>query len=156
MLKKFIFAFFLIFFFSSCGYTPIYLNSSETNFEISNFKINGNNEINSIVKNKLKKYFNNNHKKKYNIEILTNYKKVSVAKDATGNTTNFKLIIDLDLNYMEIDTAQKNQIKNIFFSEELNIKRNQNNYEQNNYEQIIIKNMTEILTEKIILRLSRS
>ena len=156
MLKKFIFPFFLVLFFSSCGYTPIYLNSSETYFEISNFKIKGNSQVNSIVKNKLKKYLNNNHQKKYDVEILTNYKKVSVAKDATGNTTNFKLIIDLDLNYMEIDTAQKNQIKNIFFSEEINIKRNQNNYEQNNYEQIIIRNMTEILTEKIILHLSRS
>ena len=56
---------------------------------------------------------------------------------------------------MEINTAQENEIKNIFFSEELNIKRNQNNYEQNNYEQIIIENMTEILTEKIITHLSR-
>ena len=156
MLKKFIFPFFLVLFFSSCGYTPIYLNSSETYFEISNFKIKGNSQVNSIVKNKLKKYLNNNHQKKYDVEILTNYKKVSVAKDATGNTTNFKLIIELNLSYMEIDAEQKNQIKNIFFSEELNIKRNENNYEQNNYEQIIIKNMTEILTEKIILHLSRS
>ena len=156
MLKKFIFPLFLVLFFSSCGYTPIYLNSSETYFEISNFKIKGNSQVNSIVKNKLKKYLNNNHQKKYDVEILTNYKKVSVAKDATGNTTNFKLIIELNLNYMEIDAEQKNQIKNIFFSEELNIKRNENNYEQNNYEQIIIKNMTEILTEKIVLRLSRS
>ena len=155
MFKKFIFPFFLIFFFSSCGYTPIYFNSLETSFEILNFKISGNNEINRVVENKLKKYLNNNHKKKYDIEIITNYKKVSVAKDATGNTTNFKLIIDLDLNYMEINTAQENEIKNIFFSEELNIKRNQNNYEQNNYEQIIIENMTEILTEKIITHLSR-
>ena len=156
MLKKFIFPFFLVLFFSSCGYTPIYLDSSEAYFEISSFKIKGNSQVNSIVKNKLKKYFNNNHQKKYEVEILTNYKKESVAKDATGNTTNFKMIIDLDFNYMEIDTAQKSQIKNILFSEELIIKRNQNNYEQNNYEKIIIKNMTEILTEKIITHLSRS
>ena len=156
MLKRFIFPCLLIFFFSNCGYTPIYLNSSETNFEISNFRIKGNNEINLIVENKLNKYINNNHEKKYDLEILSNYEKISVAKDTTGNTTNFKLIVDLDLNYIEIDTAQNNELKNIFFSEELIIKRNQNNYEQNNYEQIIIKNMTEILTEKIILHLSRS
>ena len=156
MLKRFIFPCLLIFFFSNCGYTPIYLNSSETNFEISNFIIKGNNEINLIVENKLNKYINNNHEKKYDLEILSNYEKISVAKDTTGNTTNFKLIVDLDLNYIEIDTAQNNELKNIFFSEELIIKRNQNNYEQNNYEQIIIKNMTEILTEKIILHLSRS
>ena len=63
MLKKFIYPLFLIFFLSSCGYTPIYLSSSESNFEISNFKIDGDNEINSIVKKKLNKYLNNDYKK---------------------------------------------------------------------------------------------
>ena len=156
MLKKFIFPLFFIFFFYSCGYTPVYLNPSEVNFEISNFEISGNYEINNIVENRLKKYFSNNSKKKYNVNILTNYKKESVAKDATGNTTNFKLIIDLNLNYKQIDTSQEKQQKDIFFSEELIIKRNQNNYEQNNYEQIIIKDMTEILTERIVLHLTRN
>ena len=152
MLKKIIFPLFLILFISNCGYTPLYVNSSNGNFEISNFKIDGNNEINSIVKNKLKKYLNNNSNKKYNLEILTNYEKLSVAKDATGNTTNFKLIVDINLNYSEINKSQKN----IFFSEELIIRRDRNNYEQNNYEQIVIKNITEMLTDKIILHLSRN
>lgn len=152
MLKKIIFPLLFILFITSCGYTPLYLNSSKVNFEISNFEIDGNNEINNIVKKKLKKYLNNNSNKKYNLEILTNYEKLSVAKDATGNTTNFKLIVDIDLNYTEIDKSQKN----IFFSEELIIKRDRNNYEQNNYEQIVVKNMTEMLTDKIILHLSRN
>ncbi len=156
MLKKFIYPLFLIFFLSSCGYTPIYLSSSESNFEISNFKIDGDNEINSIVKKKLNKYLNNDYKKKYDVKIFTNYEKVSVTKDVTGNTTNFKLIVNLNLNYVNINTKQKNQSRNIFFSEELIMEKNQNNYEQNNYERIVIKNLTEILAEKIILHLSRS
>ncbi len=156
MLKKFIYPLFLIFFLSSCGYTPIYLSSSESNFEISNFKIDGDNEINSIVKKKLNKYLNNDYKKKYDVKIFTNYEKVSVTKDVTGNTTNFKLIVNLNLNYININAKQKNQSRNIFFSEELIMEKNQNNYEQNNYERIVIKNLTEILTEKIILHLSRS
>ena len=156
MLKKFIYPLFLIFFLSSCGYTPIYLSSSESNFEISNFKIDGDNEINSIVKKKLNKYLNNDYKKKYDVKIFTNYEKVSVTKDVTGNTTNFKLIVNLNLNYVNINTKQKNQSRNIFFSEELIMEKNQNNYEQNNYERIVIKNLTEILAEKVILHLSRS
>ena len=35
------------------------------------------------------------------------------------------------------------------------IKRNENNYEQNNYEKIIIKNMSELMIERMILYLSR-
>lgn len=156
MLKKLIFPFLFILLFSNCGYTPVYLNSSEADFKISNLKINGSNEVNSIVENKLKKYLTKNSKKKYDLEIFTNYKKISVAKDTTGNATNFKLIIDLNLNYTEINAEQKNKPENIFFSEEIIIKRNQNNYEQNTYERIVIKNMSEVLIEKIILYLSRS
>ena len=156
MLKKLIFPFLFILLFSNCGYTPVYLNSSEADFKISNLKINGSNEVNSIVENKLKKYLTKNSKKKYDLEIFTNYKKISVAKDTTGNATNFKLIIDLNLNYTEINAEQKNKPENIFFSEEIIIKRNQNNYEQNTYERIVIKNMSETLIEKIILHLSRN
>ena len=49
---------------------------------------------------------------------------------------------------MEKLTQTKKSNRKYFFSEELNIKRNENNYEQNNYEQIIIKNMTEISNGK--------
>ena len=41
-------------------------------------------------------------------------------------------------------------------SENIIIKRDQNNYEQNNYERIIVKNMSELLVEKIVLHLSGS
>tara|TARA_B100001057_G_scaffold225140_1_gene225407 strand:+ start:1256 stop:1726 length:471 start_codon:yes stop_codon:yes gene_type:complete len=156
MLKKFILPLFIIFFSSNCGFTPVYLNMSGTNFEISNLELNGNNQVNRIVENKLRKYLNNNKKRKYNVEIVSNYKKVSVSKDSTGNTTNFKLIIDLNLNYTEFNSEKKIQSNNIFYSEQLIIKRNPNNYEQNSYEQILIKNMSELLIEKIILHLSRS
>ena len=85
MLKKLIFPLFFILFFSNCGYTPVYLNSSEADFKILSLKINGSNEVNSIVEDKLEKYLIKNSKKKYDLEIFTNYKKVSVAKDTTGN-----------------------------------------------------------------------
>ena len=104
----------------------------------------------------LKSYFNNGSSKTYNIKINTSYKKVSAAKDATGNTTDFKLTTNLNLNYEIIDSKEIKQNKSISFSESFIIKRNQNNYEQNNYERIVIKNLTEILAEKIILHLSRS
>ena len=156
MLKKLIFPLFFILFFSNCGYTPVYLNSSEADFKILSLKINGSNEVNSIVEDKLEKYLIKNSKKKYDLEIFTNYKKVSVAKDTTGNTTNFKLIVYLNLNYTETSVEKNYKPKNIFFSEEIIIKRNQNNYEQNTYERIVIKNMSEVLVEKIILYLSRN
>ena len=55
---------------TSCGYAPIYSDKNATNFEISSFKIEGNNEVNNIVKNNINKYFNTDSEKKYIISIL--------------------------------------------------------------------------------------
>ena len=48
------------------------------------------------------------------------------------------------------------QEKKISFSESLIIKKNQNNFEQNDYETIVIKDMSELLNNKVILYLGRS
>ena len=35
------------------------------------------------------------------IAINTNYKKITLVKDAKGNATDFKLVVDLKLNFIE-------------------------------------------------------
>ena len=156
MFKKFIILVSIIFSLNSCGYTPIYLNKQDANFNIVNFELEGDNEINNIISNKLKKYFGNNNDKKFKLKVLTNYEKISVAKDTTGKTTNFELIVNLNLFYSRIDLADNEKEKMVKLSENIIIKRDQNNYEQNNYERIIVKNMSELLVEKIVLHLSGS
>ena len=46
--------------------------------------------------------------------------------------------------------------KTVSFSENITIKKNENNYEQSNYEKILIKNMSELLFKKLVFYLSRS
>ncbi len=140
---------------SSCGYSPIYSKKNNTDFEIINFKIEGNNQINNIAKNKLQKYFNNDSKKKYRVFIKTNYKKNSAAKDLTGNTTNFNLTISLSLNYIKMSLEDNSLEKTVSFSKNQMIKKDPNNYEQSNYEKILIENMSQLLIDKVILHLSR-
>ena len=156
MIKKLIIFFIIGISLTSCGYAPIYSDKNATNFEISSFKIEGNNEVNNIVKNNINKYFNTDSEKKYIISIKTNYEKSSAVKDATGKTTSFKLIVNLDLKYTKLDTEKDNKEKLIRFTENQIIKRDENNYEQNNYENILIKNMSELITNKVILHLARS
>ena len=45
--------------------------------------------------------------------------------------------------------------KTLNFNENFNIKKNENNYEQNNYERTIKLNMAQTLIEKIIFQLSK-
>ena len=155
MIKKFLFFIFINFNLSSCGYSPIYSKKNNTDFEIINFKIEGNNQINNIAKNKLQKYFNNDSKKKYRVFIKTNYKKNSAAIDLTGNTTNFNLTISLSLNYIKMSLEDNSLEKTVSFSKNQMIKKDPNNYEQSNYEKILIENMSQLLIDKVILHLSR-
>ena len=155
MIKKVLFFILITFSLSNCGYSPIYSEKNNTDFEIVSFKIEGNNQINNIAKNRLQKYFNNDSEKKYKIFIKTNYEKISAAKDLTGNTTNINLKISLSLNYIKMNLEDNSLEKTVLFSKNQIIKRNENNYEQNNYEKILIENMSQLLIDKVILYLSR-
>ena len=153
MIKKFIFLIMLTFYFTGCGFSPMYSDKSKTNFMITDAKIEGNSEINKVIESKIKNYFKNNNEKKYKIKIETSLNKSSAAKDATGKSTNLKLTTNLNLTYI-VENIEEIDEKNRSFSESITLKINDNNYEQNTYEKIIIKNMSETLFNKMIFYLS--
>ena len=154
MIKKLTLLIFIVFSLTNCGYSPMYSDNSNTNFEVYNLELEGNSEVNNIIKNRLEKY--NNSEKKYIVKINTRYKKISATKNSTGRTTHFKLVVDLSLSYKRFDLDKDEQEKKISFSESLIIKKNQDNFQQNDYEKIVIKNMSELLINKVILYLGGS
>ena len=121
--------------------------SKNTNldFRIISYELNGDSEINKLIDNKLKKYLKTNSNKKYKIKIGTDYSKITAVRDATGKIANLKLITNLDLFYSLDNSKQKEQYKKISFSESVTIVKNDNNYEQDKYEKIVVEN-TKILT----------
>ena len=155
MIKKLTIFIYIIFSLTSCGYSPMY-SSKNANFEIYNFDLEGDSKVNNFIENKLKKYLNNDSEKKYNIKIKSSYEKVSATKDKTGNTTHFKLIVNLNMQYERVDLEQNKKAGQVSFSENLIIKRNENNFEQNNYEKIIIENISELLFNKIVTILAKT
>ena len=155
MIKKFLILIVTTLSLASCGYGPIYSDKNTMDFEITSFKIEGDTEVNNIVQNKLGKYLDNNSEKKYIISIRTDYQKEVATKDATGKATNFKLIVNLTLNYTTSGLENNRVERVINFSESQMIKRDQNNYEQTNYENILIRNMSELLINRVILQLVR-
>ena len=155
MIKKFLILIVTTLSLASCGYGPIYSDKNTMDFEITSFKIEGDTEVNNIVQNKLGKYLDNNSEKKYIISIRTDYQKEVATKDATGKATNFKLIVNLTLNYTTSELENNRVERVINFSESQMIKRDQNNYDQTNYENILIRNMSELLINRVILQLAR-
>ena len=141
---------------SSCGYTSLHSQKDDLNFTILNLELNGDLLINNYIEQELKKYEKINSDRKFELEIKTTLNKFSVGKDSKGNTTNLKLVANLDLNINEIKMENEQTKKTVSFSENITIKKNENNYEQSNYEKILIKNMSELLFKKLVFYLSRS
>lgn len=156
MLKKIFFLKFIILFLTSCGYTPMLSENTNLDFTIISYELDGDSEINKLIDSKLKKYLKTNSNKKYKIKINTDYSKITAVRDATGKISNLKLITNLDLTYILDNSEQKEQYKKILFSESVTIVKNDNNYEQDKYEKIVVENMSQLLFNKLVLFLSRN
>ena len=91
MIKKSISLIFLIFFLTSCGFTPIYLKNTNINYSIEQVDYTGDRELNNFLKSNLNKYKNEKIDKKIFIEINSIYKKNILTKDGTGKITSYEL-----------------------------------------------------------------
>jgi len=91
MIRKNIIILSLIFFLSSCGFTPIYIKNKNTNFSIEQINITGDRELNNFLKTNLYQYKNEKVDNKIFIEAVSVYKKIILSKDGTGEVTNYQL-----------------------------------------------------------------
>ena len=154
MIKKIFILILIVFGLTSCGYTPMLSQDNNFNFNIENLELLGDKNINNFLEKKLKQFSNNSNNKKYKISINSNYQKIIVAKDSTGNATDLKLIASIDVAYNLYDEAE-NQAGKISFLESIIIKKNDNTFEQNNYERSVLNNLSQLLLNKLIFYLSK-
>ena len=154
MIKKIFLLILIIFGVTNCGYTPMLSQNNKLNFTIVNLELLGNKTINNFFEKKLNQYTSSSNDKKYKILINSDYQKINVAKDSTGNVTNIKLVSTIDVTY-SLYNESKNQEKKISFSESIIIKKNDNTFEQNNYERSILNNLLQLLFNKLIFHLSK-
>ena len=146
-MKNIILIFFLLFLYS-CGYTSVYKNQKSQDFQINIIEMVGDDEINNLIKNELKFYFNRNSGNKYDISINSEYQKIIVSKNSAGVATDYKLLVDTKIS---INLNNKNSILN--FNENINIKSNSNSFEQNNYERNIKKNFASSIRDKLMIKI---
>ncbi len=132
---------------SACSYKPIF-SENNYNFEINEIIFSGERYVNRIIKNKLGliKKEKDQDKKKYNLLINTNKKKLIVSKDSKGDPLKFDLIITTyyEINYEEKLLFKKEVIKNKVYNNDIDKFK----LEQN--EKIILENLSEKISETII------
>ena len=132
----------------SCGYTSVYKNQNSNDFQINIVRMQGDSDINNMIKNELKFYSNKNSENKYDISINSDYQKIIISKNSAGVATDYKLLVDTKII---INLNNKNNVFN--FSENINMKSKSNSFEQNNYEGNLKKNFASSIRDKFIIKI---
>jgi len=133
---------------TNCGYQAV-LNNQNYQFSINVNKINGDQEINSLIINRLKQLEEN--KKIYNLSLTSNKEKLIISKDSKGDPSIFE--IKINVNYV----VKKDE--EILISNKINKKTTYNNitdkFELENYEKTIINNLVSEISDNIMLSISK-
>ncbi len=150
MIRKILILILSIFLLASCGYTPIYKNIENVNFSIKFKESSGDRNINNKIKSKLLNYTLENKEKNFTISFNSKYLKNIVAKDTTGAATEYKIIIETEFNI-----SSPNMNKQITLIESFNMQKINDKLEEKDYEESIKNSLTNIITRKLVLRLSQ-
>jgi len=148
MLKK-IFTIFSLILLTSCEYKPIYSNANKTNYKIIVTELTGDKKLNKFIVENLIRNSQKNSNQIVNIKINSTYTKTILAKDSSGNAT------DYQANAITNFSIDRNQVPEKFdIGEKFNFQKMSDKYEEKSYEQNIKKNLATSIAQKLIFRLS--
>ena len=138
---------FIIFFFQvSCGY-KIVNNIENYKFYISEYELNGEKKISSLLENNFKRFQQKeNLSKIYKVKTDSKIIKSTTSKDAAGNDLTYRIKIFIDVEVIKDDNS-KNQIS---FNEKTDYNASQSKFELKQYENIL----TRDLVNQIILKIN--
>ena len=142
---KNIFLISFLFFIYSCGYTSVYKNLEEQDFQITITDLQGDRDMNNLIKNEINLYSNKDSINKFNVKIDTEYNKSVLTKNSAGLVTDYELSVN---STFIVYFDQKS--KKFTFSETINIKKRTDTFEQDSYERNIKRNFASSLREKLI------
>ena len=148
MFRKKIIYLLCIFLLYSCGYTAVYNDTTNKNFDIKITSLKGDDLINKLIKTNLKRHMSSNSEKKYSIKIDTSYDMKDISKDVTGKISNYQVNI---ISIVNISSDIVNE--RIIIKENFKINNTQNSFEKKSYENSIKKTYAQNTSDKIIMRL---
>jgi hypothetical protein len=146
MIKKNIILLSILFFFNSCGFTPLYMANKNVNFSIEQANYIGDRELNNFLKVNLNKYKNEKSDNKILVEINSEYNKIILSNNAAGEVTNYQLEANVVI-------LIKNTNKVIKIYENSIMKNMSDKFEEERYERSIKQNFASSITNKLISEL---
>lgn len=148
MIKKKILSIFVFLFLTSCGFTPIYLNNN-TNFSIEQVDFTGDRQLNNFLRINLNRFKNKESNNKINIKVRSEYEKIILSKDSTGEASNYQ--IEAKVIFFISQSNTKIQITEKKIMESMSDK-----FEEVKYEKSIKQNFADSITNKLALELSKN
>ena len=148
-MKKKIFSIFIIIFLSNCGFSPIYLQENNIDYDIQIGKIEGDRLINNIIVSQLSRSSNSESNNKIKININTEYKKTINSKNTTGAASSFELV-----SKTLLDITKNNKTHEMMVTKNFIMDKNDNSIDQNNYERTVKENFASSIVEQIRFKLN--
>ena len=148
-MKKLLNLFSVLILISGCGF-KVLEDSNLENFYIKDIKITGDSRVNFNIKNKLSLKANNKSKNSISLIIITNKEKKIKEKNDKNIITKYLININLQIRV----ESNNNLIKTFSLSEQGDFNVNTQYSQTINNEKQAIKNITEVLVDKIIRELS--
>ena len=134
-----------LFFIYSCGYTTVFKNVGDQDFQIIITDMQGDRKMNNLIKNEINLYSNKDSINKFDVRVETEYEKLILTKDSAGLITDY----ELSINSMFIIYFNEKS-KKVTFDETINIKNRSDTFEQDSYENNIKINFASSIREKLI------
>jgi len=147
MYKKIFLLLIIIISLAACDYTAVHSNK-ENEIEIKITDTTGDTEINNYLSKELKRK-SKNSSEKIQIKINSNFSKRILAKDTKSFATDYELKVIGNFELKKNDRSQSFTIIEKFRYKSLN-----DNYEQNNYEEMIKRNLAKTIASKLNLRIN--
>ena len=149
MTRKYILNLILLFMISSCGFTPIYKEFKNEQFNFNITEINGNDEMNNFTIIQLNRYSNNSSDKIYDLKINTDYSKSILSKNLVGEVTNYLLVTKIEFEIINLEMNNK-----FLFQDETKTENISNKLELKNYEKAVINNFITSAIKEFVLKIS--
>ena len=134
---------------SSCGFTPIYKEFKNKQFNFHITEINGNDEMNNFTIIQLNSYSNNSSDKIYDLKINTDYSKSILSKNLVGEVTNYLLVTKIEFEIINLEINNK-----FLFQDETKTENISNKLELKNYEKSVINNFITSAIKEFVLKIS--
>ena len=148
-MKKILLNIFIICFLSNCGFSPIYLQDKNVNYDVKIGNVEGDRLINNLIISKLKINNNETSINKVNININTEYKKVINSKNATGAASSYELV-----SVTLIDITKNEKTERLVITKKFIMDKNDNSFDQDNYEKTIKETFASSIVEQLRYKLN--